>query len=383
MPHPHTPGSQATETPPDGDAPVITNDLYTPITLEEDPPGAPASEDHPAPKAGDLEDGEPTPPPAKPAGSEDPTAEKDKDKNLRFKTIEEYDHGYRHVQSHASRLEQENKDLREREKKRREEVAAAEERAAREVQFRKYAAERRTQLMKDIGELDPDADNHAEELGRLYAESDADIWSFQQSPPPIEKPAGGDTPTKEGDTPPNAPESELPPETPTLEEQETAYQTVITAVEAAGVPLKDPTFQGFSAKAPATDAAGNPIPLDQQAQWAITQTRDSWLKHLAGEAKLDPEDPALQHFVAKAPATDAEGKPLPLADRLRTAILNTQTYHATQRSQAVQEAGAPLTSGARFGIPPGGKPPGAARHEAPAPATLDQALSLVREQRTL
>ena len=386
MTHPNTPGNQATETPPGGDTPVITNDLFPPITLEEDPPGTPSSEEPPAPKPGDPGAAEPTPPPA--AGSEESPAEGDQGP-FRFKTMEEFDQGYRHIQAHASRVEQENKALRDRIKNRQAEEDEAQERTARAEQFRTYATERRAKLMRDLGTLDPDAENHADELGRLYAEADADIWEFQQNPPALAKPAGGETPPDTGDTPPEKSGREaLPPETPTLEDQEAereaASKTLVSAADAAGIPLDDPTFQGFSKRAPAVDQDGQRIEFKDQVEWAINQTRDTWLKFLADEVKLDPTDPALQHYVSKAPTVDAEGKPLPLADRLRAAIKNTQTYHATQRSQAVQETGAPLSPGARFGVPPGGGPSGpTARTATPAPMTLNQVLEQDREARTL
>lgn len=378
MPHPHTPESPAAPAAPAGDPPVIKNDLYTPQTLTEDPPDPSNPEGTPAPRlAGNPEETPPETPPEPPAGSELPATP-----DFRFKDQAEAERGYRHVQSHASRIEQENKTLRETLEAQQAEEAATRERAARDTQFRKYASERRAQLMKEINELDPDAENNAEELGRLYAEADADIFAFQQNPPDLETPPAGDTPPEGRETPKSS-KTTLPPATPTLEEQDAAYKTIISATEAVGLTYEDPTFQGFSAKAPTHDEAGNPIPLDQQAEWAITQTRDTWLKHLAGEVHLDPDDPALQHFVNVAPKTDAKGEVIPLADRLRVAIRNTQTYHATQRSQAVQETGAPLTTGARFGIPPGGSPPGEPQNTEAQPITLSAALAKANQHRTL
>lgn len=145
-----------------------------------------------------------------------------------------------------------------------------------------------------------------------------------------------------------------------------------------GIAPQDPVFVQKAKSAPAVDADGNPLAFEDQLDWCVRETESYYVSQLAAAAKIDAQDPVLQYYIDKTPRQDGSGNPVAIQARLKSAITQAQNYLATQRGEAVQEATAPLSVGARFAG--GGSPPPA---ETVQPLSLKSAFDGARSHRTL
>lgn len=204
----------------------------------------------------------------KPAGAaptEREAGEEPLEQPRRFKSHEEAERGYRELQGKTTRAEQRAAEAER-------ELAAiwgAEERRkqreAADLSFTDFAAERREAAMAEIDELDLDAPDYKKKVAQAWARADRDIFNFRQ-----EQPAGGaaETPAPTGT---ETPAAGTPPGAAAGVEEVRAYakETIVKA----GFDAEDPLFWIFASRAPAVKETGESIPLDEQIQWAIDQTK--------------------------------------------------------------------------------------------------------------
>lgn len=228
-------------------------DINPPDTGNPSPPTAAPTAAPAPPTMPDQQDIVPAPaPPAQP-----PPAPDHPD-TPRFKSLEEAEKGYKNLQAEFTRTTQRLKEFegKENAQKQAEEEAAATQAVA--TAFEEFAVSRRVQLLDEIGALDPDAADYTQQVAKLQAKADKDIYlagrQYAVKPPAASPPANPDAPKV----------------TP---EQVQDYVRSYIAQPKIGIKADDSYFWLVCASAPATDAKGNKLTLDQQITWAVQQTK--------------------------------------------------------------------------------------------------------------
>ena len=217
-----------------------------------------------------------------PAKETPPAKEGEAAAEARFKTHEEAEKGYRHIQAEKTRLEEELKQEREAraaDKKAREDAEvkqkAFEEAEAGLVDF---AADRHEQALTAIEDLDPDDDEYRKNVARIWAEKDRDIRRYERGHGLMEAP-GAIPAAAKTETPPGTEES-------TVSEQWAYVGTKAKeAGKEAGIDFsKDEFFTMVCQSAPTKDEKGTPMTFDEQIDWAITKTKNYHSTLIAGKA---------------------------------------------------------------------------------------------------
>lgn len=368
----YTPPEPGAE-PPAPKAPDVpgTPSIATPAQMKL-PPAEPG-EDGTPPSAPDMPEAPAATPP------EPPSAPAVDPKTFRFKGHAEAEAGYYNLRGHASRIEQENKTLRDQVTAREQEQRQLAIDAETGRQLEEFTNQAYSEMFEKINALDTDADDHDKQVAKLYADAALAVQRFK---PTIDekKLFGEEAPPEPGSPPPGSPPEGAPPPTMTVEDQEAAQQLLATRTAALGAELSDPVFRFFAGKVAKVDAAGNPLKLEQQIDAAASDTRSYLVGEYAKQSNLDPQDPLVVHYTSACPTVDAEGKPIPLAYQAAFVIRQVQAYKERHVSQVLQNVNAPMSSGMPTGAAPGAPgTPGAPT----GPVSLDDALNKARTSRTL
>lgn len=250
-PAPGQAGGEDQEPLPDGEEGTPSKEAGT-DTTGEDTAGEPETGETP-------EEGEP------PKETETPSEPKP---DLRFKTHEEAEKGYRHLQSEKTKAEKRARDLEK-------ELAARKDAEARRAKdeesdqkFAEYSEQRHQEALKAIETLDPDEDGYHEKVARIWAEKDRDVRRYDRelSQQSIDT------------TPSDSQEGNQPAETGTPEAGEAPSREAIVAyvngeAEKAGVDPADEHFQLECRIAPVQDEQGRELTLAEQVEWAISKTK--------------------------------------------------------------------------------------------------------------
>lgn len=258
--------------------------------------------------------------------------------SARFKSHDEAEEGYRHLQrektaaeARAKVLEAELLQIKNAERRREDETREDEE-------FLDFATQRHLQALADIDALDPDAPDYRKQVAACWAKSQRDIrrWQGAGAPSGTERQAPGEPETTRGAQPqaqtgqaPGA--AGLPPDGDDGVARVRAYANEFIVRE--GLPENDPLFWVFAANAPTNDDKGQPLPLDDQIRWAMGQTRNYHASILAANRQHQETEAAarareaaersmpLGRSGAAPPAPSGEPeRPLSLSDALDSAM---------------------------------------------------------------
>jgi len=261
---------------------------------------------------------------------ETPAEEKPEKKDFRFKSQDEAESGYRHLQAAKTRVEQEAARLRTELKKAQD---AEKERGAQETRDQvllDFMADEHEKALDQIDELDPEDDGYRKAVARIWAKKDSAIEVKRRA-------------------------------------QSAESRAQSAESEAQGVKdLAD---------------AGTQVP-EQSKVWEFVEGR-------ARGAKIDPEDDYFRMVCTYAPTEGPDGQKLSFEDQVDWAVQQTTDYHkkqeqrfqeglktdAEKQSEAHQAANLPL------GRSPADRTVG--KPEPPRVVTLDDALEGVLEERRL
>lgn len=212
---------------------------------------------------------------------------------FRFKSQDEAEKGYKHIQAENTRITERNKQLTEQIATRELDQQQQAQTEAVSLELEKAAQEMRMKLLDDIDALDPDDPAYRKQVAALQARADIAVAraSSMFLPRAVTAP----------------PPSPLPPVTDnsTEVEQLRVYTRDVIAAPEIGLDPADPLFWSFAAQAPATDAQGQDIPLDGQIQWAVEQTKNY-------HARLFQNDPARVAESASRSASQHALKGMPM-----------------------------------------------------------------------
>lgn len=271
---------------------------------------------------------EETPAPAKPR------------QDYRFGSHDEAEKAYKEIQSRVTKEEMRRADLkRELEKMQTqiEEMEAADltrrnkEKLVSDVAD--YSETRHQELMEGLAALDPEDPKHTERAARLWAAYHRDLkkfeldWQGEAPAPKAEKKEqeqddeheqGPAEPSTESmpSTPP--PQHAAPP--PAVDETE-VLNMVHGVVRQAGIEPDDPIFSFYASRVNVTDDKGAPIPLGNQIQAAIDQTKKYKADELSKlkQSLTQPMGRGGPGRSANADGKDAGDKPTSMDDALEKA----------------------------------------------------------------
>ncbi|MFH1952575.1 MAG: hypothetical protein ABIL06_13260 [Pseudomonadota bacterium] len=176
-------------------------------------------------------------------------------KQLRFKSHDDAEKGYRHLQSEKTRVEEKNKELQSRLKVIKEAESRTKAEQEVDTKYLDYSATRHKSALKSIDDLDPDDDAYTDKVARIWAEKDKDVRAFDRANKyePVE-------------------------ETSTVVDQEEATRQALDIVkskaEESGLNPEDQYFKMICERTPTTDDSGRQMSFDDQVKWAITQTKN-------------------------------------------------------------------------------------------------------------
>lgn len=241
-----------------------------------------------------------------------PTAE------YRFRSHEEAEEGYRHLQrektiaeQRAKVLEAELQKIKNAEKRRQEETKEDEA-------FEAYATQRHMQALMEIDELDPDDPDYKKKVAACWARSQRDIRKWQ--PRDTERVEEKQETTDIGSVPHEDTLARI-----------RAYTNEFIVKE--GLAENDPLFWHYAAQAPVLDEQGRELPLDAQIRWAIAQTRNYHAAILAeqrrrweaeasarGRETAQREIPLGRSAAEKPPGETEPARPISLAEALDSAL---------------------------------------------------------------
>ena len=227
------------------------------------------------------------------------------------------DQRYKNLQAAFTRTAQELADIKAKENSAQEAQRLDEARNLAASEFKSYAAERRAALLTEIDALDPDMDDFRVQVAKLQAGCDRDIMLAGQKVMSAAPSASAASRT-------DPPASGAP--TFTREEILNYVREKVTSPE-IGLAPDDKYFWMMCSQAPAQDAQGKKITLDEQIAWAAEQTKQY-------HAQIAPPDPAqiAAQVNASQPLTRGGGAP-PL-----TPNQGTERDKPMSISEAVEEA---------------------------------------------
>lgn len=280
------------------------------VAPEDAAPAAPAQE-------ADLLIGEPgkdlTPPqdqkpPEPPPTQNQPAA-------TRFKSHEEAEKGYQHLQRDKTMVDQRVAALTEELQRIKSQEQAKQERDAEETAFMDFAQSRNEQALKEIDELDPDDPEYRKKAASAWARANKDIRYFSNtSGKPPQSPSAA--PNQQAAPPaPEAADAALSP--PDQDASAKAVSYVKEKLTAAKIPQDDLLFWKIARDVPATDPQGKPLDLDTQINWAIAETQN-YRAAILGNTGISPD--AAAEADRKARATQAQHLPLGHSPADRAAV---------------------------------------------------------------
>jgi len=330
----------------------------------EEVPTGPAAGPPPVPAPPDPSLGAPTgpgPTATGPTGLPAPTGEP---KDFRFASHEEAEKGYKNQQRYVTELEAEKIALEE-QLTEKEKAVQAKERAKKEGESRKeFIKDRTKEKMKALEALDGSEDDYLDQVAEIEAQAVEDIRSWEYTPEDPPAPPESEitaAPTRPGSAPPSVSDGD--------NADKAALDYIKESMSSAGIEHNNETFVHFSKQAPLVSETGRKLSFDEQINWAIDKTRE----HLAvskaeGSPEIDENDPVFKHYIANTPVEDKDGKPIPIADQADWAISETKKYHSDNRQKVLHGTTAPMGKGGH--IPP----PGSSAPADEKPVTLDSAL---------
>ena len=243
--------------------------------------------------------------------------------DARFKTHEEAEKGYRHIQAEKTRLEE---DLKQERAARAAEKEAREKAAEKQKAFEEaeaglvdYATERHEQALTEIEELDPEDTAYQKKVARYWAEKDRDIRRYEREHGLMDV-AVAPAAAAKTETPSGTGES-------TVSEQ---WEYVGTKAKEAGIDFnKDEFFKLVCGTAPTKDGKGTPMTYDEQIDWAITKTKNYHSTLIASKTTEVVDLKAKEHQQRETPmgksssdvpsAGKEAGKPVSLDDAVESA----------------------------------------------------------------
>ncbi len=211
---------------------------------------------------------------------------------FRFKDHTEAEKGYRELQGRTTKAEQRAKAVEEEMYRLQNADRLRAEAAAARATVIDYAATRRAQALEEIDGLDPEDKEYRKKAATLLSQADIDIYERYQTQG---RTAPAATPAQETER--NAAAAEAPP-------VDTAKVTkyVQEKLVAEGYEANDSLFWSYAGHAPQKDEKGMPTLLDDQIQWAMSQTKQY---HESIRAKLKTEEEArVTEGVRKKQAAD-------------------------------------------------------------------------------
>ena len=247
----------------------------------------------------DAQPPEPTPAPPQPAST-------------RFKSHEEAEKGYQHLQRDKTMVDQRVAALTEELQRIKSQEQAKQERDAEETAFMDFAQSRNEQALKEIDELDPDDPEYRKKAASAWARANKDIRYFSNT---SGKPPQSGIPAQNQQPAPPAPAA-LPPQA----DQDASAEAVSYVKEkltAAKIPQDDLLFWKIARDVPATDPQGKPLDLDTQINWAIAETQN-YRAAILGNTGISPD--AAAEADRKARATQAQHLPLGRSPADRAAV---------------------------------------------------------------
>lgn len=178
-------------------------------------------------------------------------ADQGKDKGFRFKSQDEAESGYRHLQAKTTRIEQEAARLRADLKKVQDSEERKEKQEEQDKELLEYMTERHEQALTDIDDLDPDDAEYRKDVSRIWATKDVDI--------DVKRRAQG---------------VEVEGQETEGQKKTDVWDDVTTSAKAADIDPEDDYFRMICTFAPTEDVEGKPMPFKDQIAWAITQTKE-------------------------------------------------------------------------------------------------------------
>lgn len=206
--------------------------------------------------------------PSEPAGKGDEPPRGD----YRFKTLEDADKSYRHLQSEKTKADLRIKAL---EEERAAAKTADAKKAAAEAedqQFTTFATERNKQALEEINALEPDDPDYTAKAAGCWTRANLAIrrWKPQDQE---------DSPAHADGLPVSKPTREDPK--PDQESEKTQVDATFTTKEfvegvlenaALGIPKDDPLFWSFAEQSPSVNEDGTPKDMKDQIWWAVERT---------------------------------------------------------------------------------------------------------------
>ena len=196
------------------------------------------------------------------AGTQDKEKTPDEGKKpLRFKSQEDAETGYRHIQAKASKVEQEAARLRQELDKARD---AEKQRVTQEQDDKNlldFMTEEHEKALVKIDDLDPEDETYRNKVSRIWAEKDSAV--------DIKRRAQGAESMAEGEA--GAAKAE---ETPSGESEGTVWEAVKDQAKTAGIDPDDDYFRMACSFTPTEGPDGQKLSFDEQIDFAVQQTKD-------------------------------------------------------------------------------------------------------------
>jgi hypothetical protein len=203
------------------------------------------------------------------AGPEDrtPRDESPEEKAYRFKSQEEAEKGYRHLQAEMTRAKQEAARLRKEMEEAREKAERAQRAEQADEEYENYVTERLEQSYAEIDELDDDDEDYQKKVAKINARAQREISQKQR-----ELYGGQDSFARreEAGEPgePERPEADATAESRTVPAEDRG-KIVLEKTSREGIdPANDPVFAGYAAMAPLE------MGFEEQVEWAIDKTKE-------------------------------------------------------------------------------------------------------------
>lgn len=256
------------------------------------------------------------------------TPKGDEAKETRFKSHDDAEEGYRNLQSKTTKVEQENARLKQELDELKNADKRKEEAQKASKDFEEFAEKRYEEALSSIDELDPDDAEYNKNVAKIWAKRDGEIRLYERE--------HGLTGARE-----TAPATVETGTGKTPEEEETAARAYVAqkATEAKIDP-KDPGWQFLCTQAP-TEIGGKVLSFEEQVAWAIEEKKNYDAYRTSRQGMTDAEKEA----EAKKKSEQRQNQELPLG----------------RGPSSTKKAG----------------------EETAKPVTLDDALQMVMEERTL
>lgn len=230
-------------------------------------------------------------------GDETPADQKTEDKGFRFKSQEEAESGYRHLQAAKTRVDKEAAQLRADLKKAQDAEERKKKQKEKDQELLEYMAERHEQALTEIDALDPDSEGYRKDVSRIWARKDVDIEAKRREQAEDQRSEDREQRSDAGDL------------------KTDVWDDVTSQARAAEIDPEDDYFRMICTFAPTEDAEGKPMPMKDQIDWAITRTKQY---HAKQEQQF--QDKQQKAAEKKSEAHQDENLPLGRSAADRTAL---------------------------------------------------------------